>query len=401
MPPHPTIMRPPERTETSAVRTAPAETRLLALDGLRGLAVLMVIAWHYGPTQIVAGIGEPLAYASRALGLAWSGVTLFFVLSGFLIGGILMDNAAAPNYYRVFYLRRACRILPAYALLLLMFGAINFTGLALRHPQSLGWFAYQPLPVWSFLTFTQNFFMVKLDQFGANAMAPTWSLALEEQFYMLLPLVIRCVPRRWWPVFFFGALAGSPLLRWWIPGMSAYVLLPMRADSFAVGVGLAWAWRQPEVRAALCRQQAWIRGLFAGLLFIGAVLTKLGVSIHWLSEPAGTLLHSWLNLLYACAIWLALTEPASRFGRLCSWRGLRACGQWSYGFYLFHGIINGLLQGLLLHQPPTLSHATDLAVTLLALAGTVVFSAFVWRVLERPCVEFGHRFRYARPAALP
>ncbi len=401
MPLHLTIMPPPEQPETSATDAAPAETRLLALDGLRGFAVLMVIAWHYGPTQIIAGIGEPLAYVSKALGLAWSGVTLFFVLSGFLIGGILMDHAAAPNYYRVFYLRRACRILPAYALLLLMFGAINLTGLAMRHPQSLGWFTYQPLPVWSFLTFTQNFFMVRIDQLGAGATAPTWSLALEEQFYLLLPFIIRCAPRRWWPAFFFGALIGSPLLRWWLPGMSAYVLLPMRADSFALGVGLAWAWRQPEIRAAIDRRQPWAWGLFVMLLFIGVILTKLGVNIHWLSEPRGSLLHSWLNLLYACAIWLALTEPASLLGRLCSWRGLRACGQWSYGFYLFHGFINGLLQGLLLQQSPTLSHAADLAVTLLALAGTVVFSAFVWRVLERPCVEFGHRFRYARAAASP
>jgi peptidoglycan/LPS O-acetylase OafA/YrhL len=172
-----------DRIETSQPGAKSSATRLLALDGLRGLAALMIIAHHYGPSQIVAGIGEPLAYVNRALGLAWSGVTLFFVLSGFLIGGILMDNVAAPNYYRIFYLRRACRILPAYVLLLVLFGALNAAGLAAHHPQAFGWLSHQPLPRWSFFTFTQNFFMVRVDDFGSAALAPTWSLAVEEQFY--------------------------------------------------------------------------------------------------------------------------------------------------------------------------------------------------------------------------
>jgi peptidoglycan/LPS O-acetylase OafA/YrhL len=387
-----------DRVETLRPSSTSTATRLFALDGLRGLAALMIVVHHYGPSVIVAGIGEPLAYVNRALGLAWSGVTLFFVLSGFLIGGLLMDNVAAPNYYRIFYLRRACRILPAYALLLVLFGAINATGLAAHHSLTLGWFIYQPLPVWSFFTFMQNFFMVKVDQFGAGALGPTWSLALEEQFYLLLPLFIRRVPRRWWPAFFFGALIGSPLLRWWMPGMSAYVLLPMRADSFALGVGLAWLWRRPAARLALHRQRAWLWGLFIVLLAAGGVMTKFGLNMRCLLLPDSTLLHSLLNLFYSCAIWLALTEPTSLLARLCCWRGLRACGRWSYALYLFHGFINGLLQGLFLHQQPRLSNMIELMVTLFALVGTIAFSALVWRVLERPCVEFGHRFRYARPA---
>jgi peptidoglycan/LPS O-acetylase OafA/YrhL len=385
------LMGTPQPGSTS---TAP---RLLALDGLRGLAALMIVAHHYGPSQIVAGVGDPLAYVNRALGLAWSGVTLFFVLSGFLIGGILMDNVAAPNYYRIFYLRRACRILPAYALLLILFGALHAASLAANHSLALGWFIYQPLPRWSFFTFMQNFFMVRVDDFGAVALAPTWSLAVEEQFYLLLPLFIRRVPRRWWPAFFLGALILPPLLRWWMPGMGSYVLLPMRADSFALGVGLAWLWRQPAARLALHRQQAWLWGLFLVLLAAGVVMTKLGVNIYSLGFPSSSLLHCWLNLLFSCAIWLALTEPTSLLTHVCCWRGLIACGRWSYGAYLFHQLINGLLQGLFLHQPPTLTHATDLVITLFALAGTIAFSALVWRVLERPCVEFGHRFRYARP----
>ena len=386
------------RVEADQPVTPSTTNRLFALDGLRGLAALMIVAHHYGPSQIVAGIGEPLAYVSKALGLSWSGVTLFFVLSGFLIGGLLMDNVAAPNYYRIFYLRRTCRILPAYALLLVLYSAVHAASLTAHYSPALGWFSHQPLPWWSFLTFTQNFFMVKADDFGAGALGPTWSLAVEEQFYLLLPFFIRCVPRRWWPAFFFGALIGSPLLRWWTPGMSAYVLLPMRADSFALGVGMAWLWRQPDARLVLHRRQAWLRGLLVIFLIAGGVMTKFGVNMQWLQQPSGTLLHSWLNIFYSCALWLALTEPKSLLARVCCWRGLRACGRWSYGLYLFHGFTNGLVQGLFLHQKPTLSHATDLMFTLFAVASAIAFSALVWRVLERPCVEFGHRFRYARPA---
>src|SRR5436190_21248229 len=93
------------------------------LDGLRGIAILIVLGFHLGYVGVIALMGGPSAWTA-ILGLGWSGVDLFFVLSGFLLGGILIDNRDASNLFRVFYARRACRILPLYYLVV---GGILFT----------------------------------------------------------------------------------------------------------------------------------------------------------------------------------------------------------------------------------------------------------------------------------
>src|SRR6266446_4286628 len=92
--------------------------RVPELDGLRGIAILLVIVWHYAVELFAREPGSTAAYGLAVLRLSWSGVDLFFVLSGFLIGGILIDNRGARNYFRVFYFRRVCRIVPLYYLCL-------------------------------------------------------------------------------------------------------------------------------------------------------------------------------------------------------------------------------------------------------------------------------------------
>src|ERR1700675_5176478 len=94
--------------------------RIPELDGIRGMAIAMVIVWHYFSAPAIANgfpEGSALAYLQAACRLAWSGVDLFFVLSGFLIGGILLDSRDSPNYFRTFYTRRFFRIVPLYAII--------------------------------------------------------------------------------------------------------------------------------------------------------------------------------------------------------------------------------------------------------------------------------------------
>ncbi len=112
---------------------------------------------------------------------------------GFLIGGILLDHRDSPHYFKTFYVRRVCRILPLYFVLVIPVAAAIFLV-----PQSSGagqWLLGKPMPVWSYLTFTQNFVMAGTGAFGCHALGATWSLAIEEQFYLLFPWVIRYVPR--------------------------------------------------------------------------------------------------------------------------------------------------------------------------------------------------------------
>jgi peptidoglycan/LPS O-acetylase OafA/YrhL len=116
--------------------------------------------------------------------LTASGVDLFFVLSGFLIGSILLDNREAANQFKVFYLRRFCRILPIYFVWIALFFVL---GKLLLND----WLFASRYPAWSYPTFTQNFFMSNIGGFGAGWLAVTWSLAIEEQFYLTAPLLIR------------------------------------------------------------------------------------------------------------------------------------------------------------------------------------------------------------------
>src|SRR6476619_3815817 len=142
--------------------------RIPQLDGIRGLAILQVLLWHY-VAILPSHSRTVLSYLQHLLCLTWSGVDLFFVLSGFLIGGILLDHRDAPNYFSVFYRRRICRIFPLYYALFLAFVLLRNR---LPIGAANGWLFDRPLPLWSYATFTQNFLMSKLGTFGPNWLAP-------------------------------------------------------------------------------------------------------------------------------------------------------------------------------------------------------------------------------------
>jgi len=150
--------------------------RISQLDGVRGVAILLVLVYHYFTCQIVAEPGTLLSYLNRATSLTWSGVDLFFVLSGFLIAGILLDHRDTANYFRVFYLRRACRILPLHVLLLGLFVCFLATPMAVS--PRFEWVFGQPFPLVSYATFTQNILMGIRGDFGPHWLGVTWSLAV-------------------------------------------------------------------------------------------------------------------------------------------------------------------------------------------------------------------------------
>ena len=110
------------RQATDAPPALTSRIRLPQLDGLRGLAIVMVLICHYLAAQVrFGGRSLPAQTFGALIATCWSGVDLFFVLSGFLIGGILLDEKHSPHYFKVFYIRRACRIFPLYYLVLLSF----------------------------------------------------------------------------------------------------------------------------------------------------------------------------------------------------------------------------------------------------------------------------------------
>ena len=169
----------------------------------------------------------------------WTGVDLFFILSGYLLGGILLDNRSSAGYFSTFYMRRAFRILPLYWLLL----AISFAD-PITCPYR-----------WQYLTFTQNFAWASGDSAACGPTSLTWSLDVEEQFYLLLPLLIRFVPAPILPRIFLCLIGAAPICRailvhFYGNALSAYALLPGRMDALFAGTLIAWIVRQPDLMAS-------------------------------------------------------------------------------------------------------------------------------------------------------
>jgi peptidoglycan/LPS O-acetylase OafA/YrhL len=372
----------------------PATGRIRELDGVRGLAILLVLVWHY----LVCEVGAPPPLF-RILNVTWSGVDLFFVLSGFLIGGILIDHRDAPNYFSVFYRRRICRIFPLYYAFFLAF-------VLLRHRLELGaasaWLFERPMPLWSYATFTQNFLMAKTGSLGPAALAATWSLAIEEQFYLLLPIVIRFVPVRRLPYVLAPFIAVAPMARMWFYGRDGAsvgweVLLICKTDALLLGVVCAWLIRRYGVRLAAAA--SFLRIAFFSCLGFVALAQYVTVT------PAiSMLIHSFLAVGFAALILLVLVTPASPIARLTRVRWLRWLGVVSYGVYVIHELILGIVYGVARRDWPHFLSLRDLVLPAIALVVTLLVAAASYRWFERPILDIGRRWEYAkpsRPAAIP
>jgi peptidoglycan/LPS O-acetylase OafA/YrhL len=223
-----------------------SSARLPELDGLRGIAILLVLIFHGVSEQHFA---SSFLSRLRVVGrMGWTGVDLFFVLSGFLIGGILLDVRQSSSYFKTFYARRAYRILPVYFVVLALFSLRFFFPVA----GPLGGFSQSPVPWFSYLTFTQNIWMMLVGSLGAGTLAATWSLAVEEQFYLSAPLVVRKISGSRLALVLLAVIAAAPVLRTAIylgaahGRIADYILMPCRADALSCGMLCAWMARTPR-----------------------------------------------------------------------------------------------------------------------------------------------------------
>ncbi len=355
---------------------------------MRGLAILGVVLWHYAvsPLQGVFGSSTVL----RALGLTSSGVDLFFVLSGFLIGGLLLDHRESPNYFQAFYIRRFCRIVPLYFVWLGLFYLFLKAAPAWVASPVFGRLFQEPFPFWSYVTFTQNLLMARVETFGPEWLGITWSLAVEEQFYLLLPLMVRFIAPRRLPFAFALLVLAAPVHRAiadFRGGFGALVLMPCRADALLLGVFCAYLLRREGGRRLVARNRWALYGII--LCASLACLAALGYR-----RSAG--FPSLLAVLYAALLLIAVTERRGPVTWLVRQRWLCGLGLLAYGVYLTHQAVNILAHGVIRGRPPGFGTLPEIAVTLAAVVATLAVSTFFWRKLERPFIQWGHSVRYAR-----
>jgi peptidoglycan/LPS O-acetylase OafA/YrhL len=375
-------MRTDARHPSELAPAAGSIERIAALDGIRGFACLLVVFGHY--------FGE-VPHGLRFLRLEWLGVDLFFCLSGFLIGGILLENRASPSYFSTFYARRGFRILPIYLV------TVSLVLLALPHFGSQPGTTYSPL---IYFAYVQNFVMAATGIETSKWLMPTWTLCVEEQFYLLLPVILYLVPpRRLLAVLLLlimsGALFRAGLVLASANRLALAMLLPSQWSLLFFGVLAAYARRTPTLWSRLAANG---RRLLKGVVFAGIgglmVLVALDNLLGWRSVDMfgelafGTILTGFL----------ALVADGAPEGRRFRAPALCCVGRISYGLYLIHQPIAAVVHRLLLGTDPDIATPAQIAATIVALALAVTVAALSWTVFEAPLVRLGRRFRYAAPA---
>ena len=369
----------PARTATA--RVGLAMEKIKEVDGLRAIAILLVVAWHYLGTS-----DGPQSMPWRIFIFGRIGVDLFFVLSGYLITSILLQNRASPRYFSTFYGRRAFRILPIYAVMLSIFFAGKLLGIGRI-------FFDGALPWWSYAVGLQNVWMSIDQTYGATWLGGTWSLAIEEQFYLLFPLIVFWLPTVLLRRFLIAMLVISPIGRIisYATGDSFgyYVLMPYRADILAVGALIAWTRFSGPVSDRLRRAVTVILAAtvcaFPGFAYVIGENTDFHMALWG---------HTYLVALFGSVVFMVLEHRGS--GRLAVLRSDAAefVARISYALYLVH--INVLIYVFLVFRTKrTIGTFEGAALTALALALSVLICVASYRSFEGPLIRMAHRkFRF-------
>jgi peptidoglycan/LPS O-acetylase OafA/YrhL len=353
--------------------------RIPELDGLRGVAIALVIVWHYFAAPLEATPGSALAYLQAAGRLTWSGVDLFFVLSGFLIGGILLDSRESAEYFRCFYTRRFFRIVPIYAVVL----CAAFAYIARSAIQEAPGLQVQPW--YTYPLFIQNFWMAAANSLGFLGI--TWSLAIEEQFYLTLPSIIRFA-KRGLPYIVATGIALAPFLRVLIFSTSRgnwvapYVVTPCRADALLLGVAAAMLIRNESCHGWLTDNQYALQGM---MIILAAGAAAFTLHPRWIrGMQMNSVGYTGLALLYVMVLLLAVTQPKSWLGAVLRFKPLRGLGSIAYAVYLLHELFFAALK----YSFPQLPLAT---IASIGLGATFTLAALSWRYFEKPLIDFSHR----------
>jgi peptidoglycan/LPS O-acetylase OafA/YrhL len=361
-------MRTIERARKSLRVEVKMHRRIPQLDAVRGLAILVVMFHNISPKY-------PLFHSDQLFRDGWMGVDLFFVLSGLLITGILLDTKQSAGYFKNFYVRRCLRIWPLYySLLFFMFVVVRFLNSSEYHLV-----VQTSSPWWAFPLFLQNF-LLAISTNAAGPLGVTWSLAIEEQFYLVWPLVVRFCSITQLRQLAIAEICLSPMLRYylWLHHVDLYTNIFCRLDGLMAGALLALLIRSDNFVPSKLLQRAWI------LLLIAAPLAFLTEAYH-----ARWIVFSFTALASAAFVYVAMFSERKWLQRIMTNQFLVYTGTISYGLYLLHKIPFGMVQVLHLDRRPYL----PLPIILVA---SYVLAALSWNLLEKPFLSL-KRFFDSKP----
>ncbi|MGC8639133.1 MAG: acyltransferase family protein [Isosphaeraceae bacterium] len=345
--------------------------RIKELDSIRGLAALAIVLFHLRlPSVSVFGFA----------------VDLFFVLSGYLITTIILSNVQTDGFLLSFYARRGLRIWPVYYLALAAVVLINGW---LPTPGNLADLPY-------YLTYTQeavHSWMGREPTFPV-AFRHTWSLAIEEQFYILWPVIIWLAGRRGLHAMVFIMVGTAVSTRAW--GVSEFVLIT-RCDGLALG-GLLAALIGDPTRTPQVSSRGRTRFVIFSLVAPGAVLLALlsagQLNAFWPGTVSPRMTHSlkmlWVNLvLFATTGAIVLHSGCAQLSWLRN-PALMYLGTISYGLYVYHHIIIKVWENLALHY----GWPDNPIVELCKLGASIALAILSWHLVERPILALKKLFRY-------
>lgn len=363
-----------------AISPQRASTRIRELDGLRGIAILLVMVFHFNPAT---GL---LAYLHSVFLLGWIGVDLFFVLSGYLITGILLDSAGRHAYYRNFIVRRTLRIFPLYYAALILCCILNY------YPGTIHWKDFfTSAGGWWYAAYIGN---VKASMEGhwpvAAILTPLWSLQVEEQFYLSYPLLVSAVSRKTLARILLGLVATALLCRFVftlaVPNslLWTYTFTACRMDALAMGGLIAIAKRDfPQWLQG--RWIAWVTILSAAAFVIDYLYS--GSSL-W-APGVRTIGYSALDLAFAGLLVMVIGGRPKPLVAFCRRRWLVWIGTISYGLYLLH-----ISAGVVVRRfTPRLGIYPFGSVELLVcIAGAMLAASISWTIFESPILKLKDRF---------
>jgi peptidoglycan/LPS O-acetylase OafA/YrhL len=335
------------------------------------VAALMVMVFHF-----VGHHGEPARLVQASV-IGQTGVDLFFVLSGFLITRILLLSKDSPHFFSAFYARRALRIFPLYYAFL----AVYFFLLPVLFKESIPPFSTQ---VWSWF-YLQNIpaTFVSLKSSGPSHF---WSLAVEEHFYFVWPLMVFLLSRRQFKCLLLATLLIPPLLRlaFISHGVGVFYFTLTRMDSIGYGAVLAVLFTEEAFRkrGILLLLRSMLVGL--PLILLPAFARLSGSQQIWLEVAKLSLIPAF----YFSLIGFCIMDPASKwFSRLFSAPLLRWLGTISYGLYVFHPTCADFVQRWL--KPS--SALVNLAA---CFSSTILIAYLSFRYFESPLTKLKDRFGY-------